>query len=227
MSRRRTAGRIEAGYRVLALALLLLAMAGVDCARPASAAEPNALVATGDPDPTTTALADDLRALGRALVQRQLPKGAPALPDTHPMLRHALAAAPIVATETIGLPPTVRTKFARVVYTMAGFESGWQANPKGSNDKGSACGPIQLHDPQLYYQPDVHCDDLRKDLRLGFRAGMAVLWDLSVKYGTLAAGLTAYATDGSNHGAWVLPEIAKRCALAGVDCTATKIGGVT
>lgn len=190
--------------------------------RPAHAAPYESTMATA-PDMTTAALVAELRTLGRDLVQRQLPKGSPPLPETHPLLRHAYAAAQILAEETAGVDPAMRSPFARMVFTMAGFESGWQANPKGSNDLGAACGALQLHDPQIHYRPDVSCTMLRKDLRLGLRAGMAVIRALTAKHGHLAAGLTAYATDGTYKG-WILPEIARRCALAGVNCTLVKIG---
>ncbi len=172
-----------------------------------------------EPIPYDSILAADLADLGRALVQSQLPKGSQPLPATHPLVRRIDAAAVAVAREAEAFPLPVRERFARVTFVMAGFESGWQANPKGSNDLGSACGALQLHDPQLHYKAGVTCAMLRADLALGLRAGMAVIAALAQKHGSLAAGLTAYATDGTYHG-WVLPLVAQRCKLAGVDCTA-------
>jgi hypothetical protein len=210
----RTADRhTRALYRVLAIAILALATAGVHCVRPAAAAEPSAA------DPTTSALTDALRDLGRGLVQRQLPKGAPALPDTHPMLRHALDAAPIVAEEASMWPEATRIAAARMVFTMGGFESGWQADPKGSNDDGGACSFGQVHSPERYL-PGATCAVVRKDLRLGIRVTFAVVALLTQRHGTMAAGLTAYAT-GSYKG-WILAEVTRRCALAGVACSTVR-----
>jgi hypothetical protein len=82
--------------------------------------------------------------------------------------------------------------------TWGWHESGLQANPKGSNDQGGACGIGQVHVASM---PDgelegLTCAELRSDLRKSVRAQMLVMRYFEWKCGSLIAAMTAYSTRG-------------------------------
>lgn len=154
------------------------------------------------------------------LRQGGLPDGV-TLPDTHPTMVRAAENAAAVETvvEKLVSNPTERLAWARIIYVFGYFEASWLANPKGSNDQGSACGVMQVHTPEKFL-PGATCSAVRKDLALGYEVGLTLMLQLEAQCGSKAAALTAYATNGSCPKGWILPLVRKRCKLAGLtsDC---------
>lgn len=140
--------------------------------------------------------------------------GAPNVPDY--LKTRAESAAKITVDVVEAFPFERREALARVAFVFQGGESGFQANPKGSNDKGAACGAMQVHTPEKFVA-GATCAKVRADYRLGVVAGVTIinmLWD---RCGSLSGALTAYATDGTTcHKGWVLPLVSKRCKTAGL-----------
>ena len=143
--------------------------------------------------------------------------GAPTVPSA--LRSRAECAAKITVEVAQGFPADRREQLARIAFVFQAGESGFVGNPKGSNDQGAACGPMQVHTPEKWL-PGATCAKVRADYKLGVQVGMTLmnmLWD---KCGGPAAALTAYATNGQCPGTWVLPLVQRRCKIAGLssDC---------
>jgi hypothetical protein len=143
--------------------------------------------------------------------------GAPTVPG--PLRARAEAAAKITVDVAQSFPLERREQLARMAYVFQAAESGFVADPKGSNDQGAACGAMQVHTPYKFVE-GATCAKVRADYRLGVLVGMTLmnlLWD---KCGSPAAALTAYSTNGQCPGTWVLPVVSRRCKIAGLssDC---------
>jgi hypothetical protein len=145
------------------------------------------------------------------------------LPPTHALVTRADEAAEVVAAEVPEVygdfSQAEQEKRGRVAIVMGYFEAGWQANPKGSNDMGTACGFGQVHIelfPKGTFPPEMTCTAIRSNLRTSVRAHLIAMRFFETKCGSLRAGLTAYATKGEcPSSGWTIPLIIKRCALAG------------
>ncbi len=128
---------------------------------------------------------------------------------------HASEAALAVVEQ---LPASVsadhRLSYAKLLFVWSGYESSWYASPPGDNDKGAACGIMQIHTPEKWV-PGATCEKVRASAHLGYVVGLTVIRQLEAKCGSLVAGLTAYSTDGACHN-YVLPLVRKRCKLAGL-----------
>jgi hypothetical protein len=113
---------------------------------------------------------------------------------------------------------TVDPTWTRLLIVWAFHESALRANPPGSNDKGHACGALQVHVdslPEGWLPPAWTCARLRADRRLGLLAGYIVMGNLMGKCGSAAAGLTAFVSDGQCHKSTY--EIVRvRCVEAGL-----------
>lgn len=143
--------------------------------------------------------------------------GAPKVPTALEL--RAKSAAAITVDVAQGFPLERREPLARVAFVFQAAESGFVGNPKGSNDQGAACGPMQVHTPEKFV-PGATCAKVRADYKLGVLVGMTLMNQLWDKCGGLAAALTAYATNGQCPGSWTLPLVTRRCKIAGLssDC---------
>lgn len=138
--------------------------------------------------------------------------GAPKVPD---YLQVRAEKAAVITVEVVkGFAFERREPLARVAYVWQGGESGFQENPGGSNDKGAACGPMQVHTPEKFVT-GATCSKVRADYRLGVLVGVTLIDRLWTQCGSLAGALTAYSTDGKCH-TWVLPIVTRRCKIAGL-----------
>jgi hypothetical protein len=137
------------------------------------------------------------------------------LPNQHPTVLRAQAAAADLVAEVQSLPEGERELYARVAYVWSYYESSWLANPSGSNDDGRACGVMQIHLPELAV-PGATCAKVRADRKLGYRVGLATLHHLVAKCGSMRAGLTAFSTTGQcPKKGMIIKLVADRCAIAG------------
>ena len=145
------------------------------------------------------------------------------LPATHPIMVRANAAAKAISEKTVlvyaDLPLAEQEKRARVAFTWAFHESGWQANPKGSNDQGSAAGILQIHVasvPKGVLPDGFTPAALRADVAVGAEAGLRVIRHLEEKCGSLRAAMTAFSTNGACPAkGWTVGLVTRRCAEAG------------
>ena len=103
----------------------------------------------------------------------------------------------------------------RSAFVWAALESGWQANPRGDNDGGNACGVLEVHVAEWSsVLPETWtCEAIRADRVLGFRAAILVLDHLEKQCGSLARAWGAYATGTCEGGAQL---VARRCLRAGL-----------
>lgn len=160
-----------------------------------------------------------LLALAARLIALAIP-GSSALPPSHPISVRADGAADDLVTATL-LEAEHEPALVRAAWVWSFYESSWWANPKGSNDKGGACGVMQVHVAAVvsagWVPSDWTCAALRKDRVLGYRAGLRVLRRLVDRCGSLRAGLTAYSTTGACPvpGTPPIRVIVERCAVAG------------
>jgi hypothetical protein len=139
------------------------------------------------------------------------------LPDSHPVIVRATSCADDVVEVCSLLPEYQRSVWCPVTFMMAMKEGNCYASPPGFNDQNRACGPLQIHNPELEIA-GATCAKVRADRKLGLRVGMARMIRLSKECGSIGAGLTAYATYGAcPQKGWVLHEIRKRLKLVGVD----------
>jgi hypothetical protein len=139
------------------------------------------------------------------------------LPDTHPtMVRMRECAADVVAVTDL-LPVEKRATYAPIVFVFANLEGGCYASPAGSNDNGAACGVMQIHEPQKIIA-GATCEKVRADRRLGIRVGVAAFTWWEHECGSLADGLSGYATGHCPPKGKPIPLVRKRCALAGGVC---------
>lgn len=104
---------------------------------------------------------------------------------------------------------------ARIAFVFAYLEAGWSASPKGSSDRGEACGSMQVHARQWASLLPVAwtCAVIRSDLVIGMRAGLLVMHHLEGHCGSLARAVGAYATGACNADLRVVRD---RCVLAGL-----------
>lgn len=180
--------------------------------------------------PFVTALSKILGKLGVVLLASQL--GLSDLPSDNPyVVRYDAAAFEIAQAsyeECSDLGEAGMEQCGRVAMVMGHFESANQANPKGSNDKGGACGSMQVHVssvPEGWLPKEWTCAALRADRELGYRAGLRVVRRLWDKCGSLGAGLSAFAMHGecppinpATGKRYVLMLIQSRCHKGGVTC---------
>ena len=145
-----------------------------------------------------------------------LPEGTK-LPETDPLMIRATANAAAIETVTEKLVknPIERETWARIAFVFGFFEASWLSNPKGDNDKGAACGVMQVHTPEKFV-PGATCTAVRKDLALGYEVGLTLMLQLEAQCGSKAAALTAFATNGTCPKGWTLPLIKRRCKMAGL-----------
>lgn len=115
----------------------------------------------------------------------------------------------------LGSSEEERTILAPIALVWSYYESNWFANPKGSNDQGSACGVMQVHQPWIE-RPGTTCQDLRSDRILGYEIGILRLQDFITKCGSVRGGLTAYSTNGQcPKPGWAIRLVVNRCKIAG------------
>lgn len=130
------------------------------------------------------------------------------------------AAQDIVAVVNERLPdaaPEERLAWAKVLFVWSRYEATWLADPKGSNDHGSACGILQIHNPHKYLD-GATCEKIRKDRRLGLKAALEVMLSMTAKCGTRGGGLSAFSGDGMCPTV-VFPLVSMRCRKAGLTST--------
>jgi hypothetical protein len=141
------------------------------------------------------------------------------LPDSHPsMVRYDACAADVVEVVSSMVPPERVGVIAPIAYVFALKEGNCQANPKGDNDKGAACGVMQTHTPDLIL-PGATCEKVRADRKLGIRVGVTLMLAKEAECGSMRAGLTAYATNGACPAkGWTINLVLERCKLAGGVC---------
>jgi len=159
-----------------------------------------------------------LALLGSILSSMGVPKGTKLKANDPLVVRYAGCVDDVVEV-TNELPEYMRSVWASVTIVMVMAESACQANPPGHNDDGKACGPLQTHHPE-WDIPGATCDKVRKDRKLGIRVGLTRMIRLSRDCGSIGAGLTAYAMTGTCPKGWVLPLVAKRLKIAGIDPSA-------
>ena len=158
-----------------------------------------------------------LLAIAVRLLLQAMPGSKP-LPPEHPIMVRAAGAAEDLARELEAMPlsPEERETYGRVAFVWSFYESAWWASPPGSNDKGAACGVLQVHSPELFV-PGATCGGLRADRRLGYRVGLLAMRHFVATCGGLRAGLTAYSTTGTcPKKGWTIRLVVDRLALAGV-----------
>ncbi len=169
------------------------------------------------PSPFLVVLAR-LRALVLALIAAQLSPSA-VLPAGH-WLPVRGEAAMLDAVEAVwslpGLSEADRERYTRLAVVFGLHEGAWLASPVGSNDHGSACGVMQVWNPERIV-PGATCAAVRRDRVLGFRVGVLAMMQLEARCGSLRRGLNAYATgkDCPGYHLWLVDQ---RCAEAGVAC---------
>lgn len=110
-----------------------------------------------------------------------------------------------------------RASYQRALFRWGYGEGGWYANPPGDNDKGAACGVMQVHEPWKII-PGATCEKVRKDLELGYRVGMELLIQLEEKCGSLGKALNVYSIYGATCSTKIHPLVLRRCKEAGVKC---------
>lgn len=140
-----------------------------------------------------------------------------------------LAAEP--ATAKAVAPPARREALARVLLVFGFFEGSWYASPKGDNDAGTACGVMQVHDPQLLVE-GATCKKVRASMDLGYEVGLRLILREEEKCGSLGASLTMFAmgpykdpkTGKLTCPPFVLPAISKRCKIAGLSAECRPTG---
>ena len=145
------------------------------------------------------------------------------LPATHPIMVRADEAAKAISEKVAlvygDLSAEEQEKRARVAYVWAFHESGWQANPKGSNDQGAAAGLFQVHVmsvPKGVLPEGFTASGIRADIGMGAEAGLRLIKYLEEKCGSLRAGMTAFSTNGScPTKGWTITLVTRRCAEAG------------
>lgn len=150
-----------------------------------------------------------------ALLSAQVP-GLKAIPDAFQSRGEAAAedVSAAVAMLPSGVPEDRREVYARLLFTWSFFESSWLANPPGSNDKGSACGVLQIHTPELWL-PGATCAKVRASRKLGYLVGLTVIRQLEKKCGSLGSAMTAFSTYGMCQ-VKILPLVSRRYQLAGL-----------
>jgi hypothetical protein len=124
--------------------------------------------------------------------------------------RAQLAAEAVQRSAARVCAPADRETCARLGFVWAAYESGWYADPPGSNDDGKACGTMQVH---LFGD---RCKAARASLDKGFDEGLSLMVSLRAKCGSWASGLTAYSMTGECPKGWTLPLVSRRMKLAGV-----------
>lgn len=163
-----------------------------------------------------------LKVIGVGLFLREIP-GAK-LPPTHPLIVRAETAATIMVSEVPSVFPKLSVKEqearARAAYVWLFWESRMEANPKGSNDQGTACGGAQVH-PDLFpegtFSSEITCASMRADLRMSVRGELIAIRYFESKCGTLARALSAYSTKGDCPPAgYTLKLVQDRCVDAGL-----------
>lgn len=180
--------------------------------------------------PFVSSLSKILGKLGVALLAAQV--GTTDLPTDNPyVVRYdaaAIDAARASFQECGDLGEAAVERCGRIAFVMGHFEGANEASPKGSNDKGGACGVMQVHVdvvPEGWLPAEWTCSALRADRELGYRAGLRVLRRLEDKCGSLGGALTAFATHGecpkknpATGKPYVLMLMQARCHKAGVTC---------
>lgn len=178
--------------------------------------------------PFVTTLSKILGKLGVALLAAQI--GGTELPPENPYrVRYdaaAIDAARASFQECADLGESGMERCGRVAIVMGHFEAANEANPKGSNDNGGACGVMQVHVsevPKGWLPETWTCAALRADRELGYRAGLRVVRRLEDKCGSLGGALTAFATNGEcpidkTGKPYVIMLIKARCAKGGIAC---------
>lgn len=157
--------------------------------------------------------------LADALVYRQV---AAHLPESHPWMVRAHGAASDLraATERLDaegkIPAGELARWEAIAYVFSFYESGFQADPSGYNDAGSACGVGQAHMVEKV-DPTLTCALVRTDRKLGYRAMLLWLLKFEAACGSRRAALSAYATDGRCH-TWTPKVVAWRCAQVPGEC---------
>ena len=142
-----------------------------------------------------------------------------ALPPEHPIMVRARGAADDLL-EAVAAEAEHEPALVRAAYVWSFYESGWYASPVGPNDKGGACGVLQIHVsslPKGWIPPEWTCAAVRKDRVLGYRAGLRVLRRLVDRCGSLRGGLHAYSTTGACPAPAAPPirVVLERCKVAG------------
>lgn len=140
-----------------------------------------------------------------------------ALPSSHPFVMRASSAADDLAQaleeEKAGEGSIDRATWTRLVFVWAYHESAFYTDAVG--DGGASVGVMQVQTPEKWLAGATR-EKVLKDRVLGFRVGIRVMRELVKKCGSLRAGLTAYATDGSCK-TWTLPLVTRRMKIAGVE----------
>lgn len=141
------------------------------------------------------------------------------LPITHPDRVRVEAAASDLAT-AMELEGVSDVKVGKAAFVWSWYEAGLWADPRGDNDKGSACGVGQVHVasmPKGLLHPSWTCAALRADRVLGYRAQLRVILHLRTQCGgDLRGALTAYSTTGTcPKPGWTIRLVKARCETAG------------
>jgi len=150
--------------------------------------------------------------------------GVPAkLPEDHEVMIRANEAAtdldlvfedPVIKSR---IDPSKLNAWKSMTYVMHGKEAGLHADPKGSNDRGNACGALQVWAP--YLPEGLTCKQVRASRKLGLRAGIIVALNYRDLCGeSLGEAWSAFAMGHCGPKGMSLKIILERCRLAKVSC---------